>query len=57
MGATVTLSVLAGKVLIAFLLAPVIGYMGVILSEPVVWIVMVIPLLFGMKKASFFISF
>ncbi len=43
---------LAGKVLIAFLLAPVIGYMGVILSEPAVWILMVIPLLFGMKKAK-----
>ena len=43
---------LAGKVLIAFLLAPVIGYMGVILSEPVVWALMVIPLILGMKKAK-----
>lgn len=41
---------LTGKVLIAFLLAPVIGYMGVIISEPVVWAVMVIPLLVNMKK-------
>lgn len=49
---------LAGKVVIAYLLAPVIGYMGVIISEPVVWVFMVIPLLVGIarnpiwKKAS-----
>lgn len=43
---------LAGKVLIAFLLAPVIGYMGVIVSEPIVWAMMVIPLLIGMKRAK-----
>ena len=41
---------LAGKVLIAWLLAPVIGYMGVIVSEPIVWAVMVVPLLFGMRR-------
>lgn len=41
---------LAGKVLIAWLLAPVIGYMGVIISEPVVWIFMVIPLLIGIAR-------
>lgn len=41
---------LAGKVVIAFWLAPVIGYMGVIISEPVVWAVMVLPLLMNMKK-------
>ncbi|MDE7276424.1 MAG: MATE family efflux transporter, partial [Lachnospiraceae bacterium] len=40
----------AGKVLIAYLLAPVIGYMGVIISEPVVWVFMVIPLLAGMAR-------
>lgn len=43
---------LVGKVLIAFLLAPVIGYMGVIISEPIVWAAMVIPLLLGMKRAK-----
>lgn len=43
---------LVGKVLIAFLLAPVIGYMGVIISEPIVWAVMVIPLLIGIKRAK-----
>lgn len=42
---------LAGKVLIAFLLAPVIGYMGVIISEPIVWALMVVPLLIGMGRA------
>lgn len=41
---------LTGKVVIAFLLAPVIGYMGVIISEPIVWAVMVLPLLVNMKK-------
>ncbi|MBO5302454.1 MAG: MATE family efflux transporter [Lachnospiraceae bacterium] len=35
---------LAGKVVFAMLLTPVFGYWGIIWSEPVVWIVMVIPL-------------
>lgn len=43
---------LAGKVLIAFLLAPVIGYMGVIVAEPLVWALMVVPLLVGMRQAG-----
>ena len=34
---------LAGKVLIAFLLAPVVGYMGIIVAEPIVWALMVVP--------------
>ena len=41
---------LAGKVLIAYLLAPFIGYMGVMISEPVVWAFMVIPLLIGTMR-------
>lgn len=41
---------LVGKVVIAIFLVPVIGYMGVVVSEPVVWIIMVVPLLLGMKK-------
>lgn len=41
---------LAGKVMIAYLLAPVIGYMGIIISEPIVWVFMVIPLLIGMVR-------
>lgn len=36
---------LVGKVLIALFLVPGIGYMGVIVSEPIVWALMVIPLL------------
>lgn len=42
---------LAGKVIVAFVFAPVVGYWAIILSEPVVWILMIIPLLIGMKKA------
>ena len=32
------------KVVVAFLLAPAIGYWGIIISEPVAWVIMVIPL-------------
>ncbi len=39
---------LVGKFLIAMLLAPRIGYMGIIVSEPIVWVLMVIPLIIGM---------
>ena len=35
---------LVGKVLIAYLLVPSLQYMGVVLSEPIVWAFMVIPL-------------
>ena len=41
---------LTGKVLMAWFLVPVIGYMGVIISEPVVWAVMVIPLVVGIYR-------
>ena len=41
---------LVGKVLIAMLLTPVIGYWGIIISEPVVWMVMVVPLIISMVK-------
>ena len=41
---------LAGKVLIAWFLAPAIGYWSVIISEPIVWAVMIIPLIFGMMR-------
>jgi len=41
---------LTGKVLMAWFLVPVIGYMGVIISEPVVWAVMVIPLVVGICR-------
>jgi putative MATE family efflux protein len=36
---------LTGKVLIVILLVPHLQYMGIILAEPIVWILMVIPLL------------
>ena len=34
-----------GKIIIAATLVPVMGYTGVILAEPIVWFIMVIPLL------------
>lgn len=36
---------LIGKVLVVVLLVPKLGYMGIIISEPIVWVVMVIPLI------------
>lgn len=45
---------LIGKVLIAFLLAPAIGYMGIIVAEPIVWIIMVIPLIVNMIRNPIF---
>ena len=36
---------LAGKVLVVIFLAPALGYFGIILAEPIVWFVMVIPLI------------
>ncbi len=45
---------LIGKVLIAFFLAPAIGYMGIIVSEPIVWCIMVIPLIIGMIRNPIF---
>ncbi|MBO5583004.1 MAG: MATE family efflux transporter [Prevotella sp.] len=38
---------LTGKVLIALLLVPSIGYWGVIVCEPIVWVLMVVPLIAG----------
>jgi Na+-driven multidrug efflux pump len=40
-----------GKVLIAFFLAPSIGYFGIIIAEPVVWLIMVIPLIVNMYRS------
>ena len=39
---------LVGKVLIAYLLVPSLQYMGVVLSEPIIWAFMVIPLVVSM---------
>ncbi len=36
---------LVGKIIFAFALVPIMGYWGVILTEPVAWIAMVIPLI------------
>lgn len=41
---------LIGKVVISFLLAPAIGYMGIIVAEPIVWFIMVIPLIVNMVR-------
>ena len=45
---------LIGKVLIAFLLAPAIGYLGIIVAEPIVWVIMVIPLIVNMVRNPIF---
>lgn len=47
---TSSLVELVGKVLIAYLLVPNLEYMGVVLSEPVVWALMVIPLVVSMLR-------
>ena len=38
------------KLLIAFFLAPKIGYFGIIISEPIAWAIMVIPLIVNMLR-------
>lgn len=45
---------LIGKVVIALLLAPAIGYMGIIAAEPIVWVIMVIPLIVNMVRNPVF---
>lgn len=47
---------LTGKVLIAFILVPSLHYMGVIISEPVVWTLMVIPLIISFVRNPLFRS-
>lgn len=42
------------KVLVAFLLAPVIGYWGIIICEPIAWIIMVIPLVVNTLRSPVF---
>lgn len=41
---------LIGKVLIVLFLTPAIGYIGIIVSEPIVWFIMVIPLIVNMAR-------
>lgn len=38
------------KVLAAICLAPAIGYFGIMIAEPIAWIVMVVPLLVSMRR-------
>ena len=45
---------LVGKVLIAFLFIPYLRYMGVIISEPIVWALMIIPLIISIFKNPIF---
>lgn len=42
-----------GKIVIVSLLVPPLGYMGIIISEPIVWVLMVIPLLVQIRTKSF----
>lgn len=41
---------MVGKIILTFTLVPILGYMGVILVEPIVWIVMIIPLIVRIRK-------
>ena len=41
---------LIGKVICAFLLACIFQYWGIIMAEPIVWILMVIPLIIKARK-------
>lgn len=41
-----------GKIILTYTLVPALGYMGVILVEPIVWIVMVIPLIIKMQMVK-----
>ena len=45
---------LVGKMAIAFGLAPVIGYWGIIVAEPIVWFIMVIPLIVNTVRNPIF---
>ena len=40
---------MAGKIILSFTLVPAMGYFGVILVEPIVWIVMIIPLIMKVR--------
>lgn len=42
------------KVAVAFLLAPAIGYWGIIICEPIAWMIMVIPLVVNTLKSPVF---
>ena len=41
---------MAGKIFLTYTLVPLLGYLGVILVEPIVWIIMIIPLIIKMRR-------
>lgn len=41
---------MTGKIIAAFTLSRYFGYMGIIMTEPLTWMVMVIPLIISMKR-------
>ena len=41
---------LAGKVLIALFLTPILQYMGIIIAEPIIWCLMILPLIFKFRR-------
>lgn len=43
---------MVGKIILTYTLVPKMGYDGVILVEPIVWIVMIIPLIVKMKQIT-----
>ena len=45
---------LIGKVLVVILLVPSLGYMGIIVAEPIVWVLMVIPLIIQLVRHPLF---
>ena len=44
---------LAGKVAVALFLAPVLHYFGIIIAEPIVWAVMVVPLVMQVRRLAY----
>ncbi|MDO4188435.1 MAG: MATE family efflux transporter [Lachnospiraceae bacterium] len=42
------------KILVAFILCPIVAYDGVILCEPIAWCIMVIPLIINLKRNAIF---
>lgn len=45
---------LVGKILVVFFLTPKLGYWGIIIAEPIVWVLMVIPLILRMCTLKVF---
>lgn len=43
---------LAGKIMAVFFLTPMLGYWGIIITEPILWVLMVIPLIIRLHTIS-----